>query len=53
MIYDVYKTYKHMEEHTPNVNNTYRFPPKGHQVPKLAEDDEVDQDTLDPGAEDA
>ena len=40
-----------MEEHAPKSNNTYILPPKGRQVPNIVEGDEVDQNKLNPGAE--
>ena len=43
VLYSVYKNDEHMEEHDPKLNNTYIFPPEGHQIPKLVEDDDVYQ----------
>ena len=40
-----------MEEHAPKFNNKNILPHKGHQVPKLVENDEFEQDKLDPGEE--
>ena len=51
VLYYVYKNDEHMEEHAPKFNNIYIFPHKGHQVPKLVENDEFEQDKLDPGEE--
>ena len=51
VLYYVYKNDEHMEEHAPKFNNIYIFPHKGHQVPKLVEDDDFHQDKLDPGTE--
>ena len=51
VLYYVYKNDEYMEEHAPKFNNTDILPPKGHHVYKLVEGDEVDQNKLDPGAE--
>ena len=50
-MYHVYKTNENMEEHTPNIKNTYILPPEGHQVPNLTKDDEFEQDILAPSEE--
>ena len=52
VLYCVYKTDDHMQEHTPKINNTDIFPTEGHQLPELSKNDEVDQDTFSLGAED-
>ena len=51
VIYYVYKTDKHMEEHAPKLKNTDIFPPECHQFTYIAKYDEVGHDALASGEE--
>ena len=46
VLHYVYKNRNNMEDNAKKPNNTDILRPEGRQVPNLAEDDEVDQDSL-------
>ena len=52
LMYYIYKTDEYMDEHDPNLNNTDILTTEGHQFPKLTKNYKVNQDKLDPWAQD-
>ena len=52
VIYYIYKTENHIEEHSKKLNNTDIFPTEGRQLTNITKDDEVKQDSLNSGEED-